>query len=130
MTILSSSHDSCHGPKLSNVTSSKLRPSGQVPVSPAASEHPDTAGRDITLTWWYTFLSIAGISVFLLVVAALVVISLINRLDGSTWQVVVVLVLFLGSGVGSVYASWLMREGYGAGWPRRPVTPASWRCPP
>ncbi len=122
MTIFSSAHDSCHGPKLSNVTSSKLRPSGQVPVSPAASERPDTAGRDITLTWWYTFLSIAGISVFLLVVAALVVTSLINRLDGSTWQVVVVLVLFLGSSVGSVYASWLMREGYGAGWPRRSVT--------
>ena len=122
MTLLRQIDDSCHGPKLSNVTSSKLRPSGQVPVSPAASERSDTAGRDITLTWWYTFLSIAGISVFLLVVAALVVSSLINRLEGSTWQVVVVLVLFLGSGVGSVYASWLMREGYGAGWPRRSVT--------
>lgn len=95
-----------------------------MPVSSAATDDAHPAGRDINITWWYTFLSIAGISVFLLAVAAFVVITLITILDGAAWQVVVVLGLFLANAVACVYATWLLRDGYGLGWPRRQVT--SW----
>lgn len=93
-----------------------------MPVSSATTDDAHPAGRDINITWWYTFLSIAGISVFLLAVAAFVVITLITILDGAAWQVVVVLGLFLANAVACVYATWLLRDGYGLGWPRRPVT--------
>lgn len=95
-----------------------------MPVSSAATDDAHPAGRDINITWWYTFLSIAGISVFLLAVAAFVVITLITILDGAAWQVIVVLGLFLANAVACVYATWLLRDGYGLGWPRRAVT--SW----
>lgn len=48
--------------------------------------------------------------------------ALIARLHEPAWQIVVVLVLFLANAVSCVYASWLLRDGYGAGWPRRNVT--------
>ena len=88
----------------------------------ASADETNPAGRDINITWWYTFLSIAGMSVILLGIAALATTSLIVRLDGPTWQIVVVLALFIGSAVSSVYGSWLLRDGYGAGWPRSNVT--------
>jgi len=124
VTIFSAFYDSCHGPKLDTVStpSSALRPTGQLPVAPASTEEINPAGRDINITWWYTFLSTAGMSVILLGIAALGTTSLIAELDGPTWQTVVVLALFIGSAVSSVYASWLLRDGYGAGWPRRNVT--------
>lgn len=98
-----------------------LRPSGQLPVSPA-TDSIDSAGRDINITWWYTFLSIAGMSLFLLSIAALVSTSRITGQDGALWQVVMVLVLYIATGVTCVYTSWLLREGYGAGWPPPKVT--------
>lgn len=124
MTIFSSNHDSCHGSRLSIVSteSAKLRPTGQLPVAPAGREQASPAGRDINITWWYTFLSIAGMAVFLLGVTAFIAIALIDRLDGAPWQIVTLLVLFFGTAVSSVYVSWLIRDGYGTGWPRRPVT--------
>ncbi|OAV51905.1 hypothetical protein A6F49_01550 [Enteractinococcus helveticum] len=102
-------------------SSTPLRPTGQLPVSPA-TDPADAAGRDINITWWYTFLSIAGMSIFLLGVGAFVPISLITASDGPTWQIVVVLVLFTATCVTCVYASWLIRDGYGAGWPPPKVT--------
>lgn len=102
-------------------SSTSLRPTGQLPVSPTA-EPADPAGRDIHITWWYTFLSIGIMSIFLLGVGAFISSSLITTLDGPTWQIVVVLILFAATSVTCVYASWLMRDGYGAGWPPPKVT--------
>ena len=98
-----------------------LRPTGQLPVSPAA-DAPDPAGRDINITWWYTFLSVAGMSIFLLGIGAVVPIALMTASAGPTWQIVVVLILFTATCVTCVYASWLIRDGYGAGWPPPKVT--------
>ena len=61
-------------------------------------------------------------SIFLLGVAALISTTLIDQWDGPVWQVIVVLGLFLATAVSSVYASWLIRDGYGAGWPSRAIT--------
>lgn len=102
--------------------STQLRPTGQVPVSSGRTDHPNPAGRDINITWWYTFLSIAGISVLLLGLAATVSTSLITELNEPSWQIVLILGLFIGSAISSVYASWLIRDGYGAGWPKTPVS--------
>src|SRR5690625_6007617 len=93
-----------------------------MPVSSAATDDAHPAGRDINITWWYTFLSIAGLSDFSLAVAAFVVITLITILDGASWQVVVVLGLFLANAVACVYATWLLRDGYGLSWQLRLVT--------
>lgn len=93
-----------------------------MPVSAVDSHRPNPAGRDVSITWWYTFISIAGMSIFLLGLAAMVSLSLIGALDGTSWQTLVVLSLFIGSGISCVYASWLIRDGYGAGWPRPSIT--------
>lgn len=124
MTLCSKSYDSCHGPKLRSVSSqsAQLRPTGQLPVAPASNEQPSPAGRDINITWWYTFISIAGMAVFLLGLAAMVAVSLTYQFDGVGWQIVAVLVLFFGTAVTSIYASLLIRDGYGTGWPERKVT--------
>ena len=123
MTICTGAYDSCHGSTLKTVhpSSTPLRPTGQLPVSPA-TEPANPAGRDINITWWYTFLSIAGMSIFLLGIAAYVSVSLITQWNDPSWQLLVVLVLFLATCVTCVYASWLLREGYGAGWPPPAVT--------
>ena len=95
-----------------------------MPVSSAAAEQPSPAGRDINITWWYTFLSVAGMSVFLLGIASVASVALISSLDGPTWQSVVVLGLYISSAVPCVYASWLLRDHYGSGWPAFRVTAA------
>lgn len=61
-------------------------------------------------------------SVALLALAVLVSISRMQDLQAPSWQIVLVIATFFGSAVSSVYASWLIREGYGAGWPPRTVT--------
>lgn len=105
-----------------SASSSRLRPSGQLPVGPAGPGQTSPAGRDINITWWYTFLSIAGMSLILLAIAALISTSFIARLNGPAWQTVIVLACFVGSAVSCVYASWLLRDGYGVGWPHSNVT--------
>lgn len=100
-----------------------------MPVSTVDGEHPIPVGRDIRITWWYTFISIAGMSLFLLGLAALVCLSLIGAFNGASWHIVVVLSLFIASAISCVYASWLIREGYGSGWPRPSVTTALLAAP-
>ena len=90
-------------------SSTPLRPTGQLPVSPAA-DAPDPAGRDINITWWYTFLSVAGMSIFLLGIGAVVPIALMTASDGPTWQIVVVLIFFTATCVERV-CFWLIRDG-------------------
>lgn len=136
VTLVSRCDDKCHGPRLTSVSTfpnlesaSQLRPTGQMPVSAVDGDHPTPAGRDISITWWYTFISIAGMSIFLLGLAAMVCLALISTLDGASWQTLVVLILFIGSGISCVYASWLIRDGYGSGWPRPSVTTALLTAP-
>ena len=81
-----------------------------MPVSPAAADQPDPAGRDINLTWWYTFLSVAGVAVFLLAISALITVSMMHRFDAPVWLLVTTLGLFVCTAVANVYLSWLIRD--------------------
>ena len=94
-------------------------------MSPAAADQPDPAGRDINLTWWYTFLSVAGVAVFLLAISALITVSMMHRFDAPVWLLVTTLGLFVCTAVANVYLSWLIRDGYGAGWPQPRIMAAA-----
>lgn len=100
-----------------------------MPVSSVDAERARAAGRDVNLTWWYTYLSIAGMSVFLLAIAGSVSVALLSSTNAPSAQIVLVLALFMSTAVSCCYVSWLLKDGYGAGWPRLPVTALTLTAP-
>lgn len=114
------------------------RPTGQLPVSAASGEGfdddfrvnlPLTRARGVTVTWWYTFVSVLALALAMLGISALVLGVMMQEAEASMGLLVVSLALCLGTIPAVVYASWLMRENYGTGWTPWPATLAMFSVP-
>lgn len=102
-----------------------------MPVSAATAETfdddfrvnlPLTRARGVTVTWWYTFLSVLGLALAMLGISALVLGVLMQEAGASSALLALCLALTLGSAPAVVYASWMMRVTYARGWPRWQLT--------
>lgn len=97
-------------------------PVSAVPEAEPAPPAPGRRGRGVTVAWWYTFASVVVLAASMLGVSALILGVLAQIAGARSPATAVAVALCLASLPAATYASWLMRDGYGAGWPRWPVS--------